>query len=224
MKILFGSIVVDARGRLNGHVFKKTATGHAITKLALPRNREQWMQNKQVGCMAKVLAHYKSLPARERDLWQNFALKNPLPNKFGVPVNIGGRAMFQKVTFGFSFPVSVYPLADRVDSLIPATKVTALGVDATTGLISFDVAEYTSQVILNIWVQQTSNAVTSPPTNGWRRIPNLLINSVGVSTSPADIRDVLFYDLENTKNWVKFQICNQYGFGLYNHIQVLTAD
>lgn len=224
MKILFGSIVVDARGRLNGHVFKKTATGHAITKLALPRNRENWMHNKQVGCMSSVLAHYKTLPARERDTWKIFAKQNPLPNKFGQPVNIGARAMFQRVTFGFSFPVTIFPPSDRLSSLIPSTKINALGISDSTGRISFDVTSFTTDFILNIWVQQTADAVTSPPQNGWRRLPNLLVTSSGVATSTANAKDVLLFNLNDRKNWVKYQVCNHIGFGLYNHIQPLTVD
>lgn len=224
MKILFGSIVVDARGRLNGHVFKKTATGHAITKLALPRNREKWQQNKSLGDLAKVLAHFKTLNSRDRQRWAVFAEQNPLPNKFGVPVNIGARAMYQKVTFGLSFPISTFPAGDKVTALIPATDVTALGVDGSTGKISFDVMEYTAEIILNVWVQQTTGAVTSPPQNGWRRINNLIILSQGVAPHPTNITDVLVYPLLERTNWIKFQICNAHGFGLYNHIQKLTID
>lgn len=224
MKILFGSIVVDARGRLNGHVFKKTATGHAITKLALPRNREKWQQNKQLGSMAKVLAHWKTLNPQEWDVWADFADKNPLPNKFGVPVNIGARAMYQRVAFGYSFPVTLFPLGNRISSLIPATQINALGIDDSNGRISFDVTEFTADFILNIWVQQTSTATMSPPQNGWRRIPNLKVESAGVVTSPVNAKNVLLYNLNARSNWVKYQICNEYGFGLYNHIQRLTVD
>lgn len=224
MKILFGSIVVDARGRLNGHVFKKTATGHAITKLALPRNREKWQQNKQLGAMAKVLAHWKILNSNERLLVNSFAEANPIPNKFGIPVNIGGRAMFQRLTFGFNFPVSSYPSTTKLSAVIPSTEIAVLGVDASTGNISFDVLDFDRPIILNIWVQQTENNTDSPPSNKWRRIPNLPITSAGVKTSPDDIMNVLLFPLQERKNWVKFQICNASGFGLYNNVAVLTID
>lgn len=224
MKILFGSIVVDARGRLNGHVFKKTATGHAITKLALPRNREKWQQNRRLGDMAKVLAHYKTLNTRERGRWKDFADKTPLPNKFGVPVNIGARAMYQRVAFGYSFPVTTYPLGDRIHSLIPTTQINAQGISATTGRIAFDVTEFTEDFILNIWVQQTSTITTTPSQNGWRRIPNLLVTSAGVVETTTNAKSVLIFDLPERTNWVKYQVCNEYGFGLYNHIERLTID
>lgn len=224
MKILFGSIVVDARGRLNGHVFKKTATGHAITKLALPRNREKWQQNKQLGAMAKVLARWKYLNDRDRAVVNSFAEANPIPNKFGIPVNIGGRAMYQRLAFGYNYPVTLYPLINKLSSKIPASEVAVLGVNPTTGNISFDVLDFNAPLILNIWVQQTGLATLSPPSNKWRRIPNLNISDGGVSTSNADIRDVLLFPLATHKNWVKFQICNTSGFGLYNNVAVLTVD
>lgn len=224
MKILFGSIVVDARGRLNGHVFKKTATGHAITKLALPRNREKWQQNSQLGAMAKVLAHYKTLGPRDRNQWRAFAEATPIPNKFGVPVNIGARAMYQKVAFGLSFPISTWPEGGKVNALIPATQVTALGVNDANGRISFDIIEWTDEIILNIWVQQTAGAVTNPPQNGWRRISNLIILQAGVVDHTQNIKTVLLYPLTERSTWVKYQICNSHGFGLYNHIQRLTVD
>lgn len=224
MKILFGSIVVDARGRLNGHVFKKTATGHAITKLALPRNREKWMQNKSLGQMAKVLAHWKVLNENDRKMVNAFAKANPIPNKFGVPVNIGGRAMYQRLAFGYNFPVEFYPLINRLSAVIPASELAVLGVNPTTGNISFDVLDFTGPIKLNIWVQQTDFNTFSPPSNKWRRIPNLEIIVAGVSTSTADIRSVLLYELTARKNWIKFQICNTSGFGLYNHIAELTVD
>lgn len=224
MKILFGSIVVDARGRLNGHVFKKTATGHAITKLALPRNREKWMQNRRLGSMAKVLAHYKTLNARERDKWIDFADKNPIANKFGQSVNIGARAMYQRVAFGYSFPVTAYPLGDRLSSLIPTTTINALGIDDSNGRISFDVTEFTADFILNIWVQQTNFSASTPTQNGWRRLPNLTVTSAGVVTTTTNARSVLLHDFNTRNNWVKYQICNDIGFGLYNHIQRLAVD
>lgn len=224
MKILFGSIVVDARGRLNGHVFKKTATGHAVTKLALPRNREKWMQNKSLGQMAKVLAHWKSLNENDRRMVNSFAEANPIPNKFGIPVNIGGRAMYQRLAFGFNFPVVAYPSINKLSALIPTTEIAVLGVNPSSGNISFDVFDFTGIIRLNIWVQQTSFETLSPPPNKWRRIPNMGITTAGVSTSTADIRDVLLFPLHERKNWVKFQICNSSGFGLYNNVAVLTID
>lgn len=224
MKILFGSIVTDARGRLNGHVFKKTQFGHSLSRLALPRNRYKWHENKQVGQMARVLALWSQTQPSERQQWRTFAQLNPLPNAFGVLRNIGGRAMQAKLAWQFSFPEAVSPEEDTLHNVVPPAEIAVLGVDASTGLISFDYLTNVGVVILNIYVQRTNNAVSSPPPNGWSRIPNLQIASAGVHTSAFDIRTVLGSDLSNGKLWVKFRLCNECGWGNQIFTNVLTVD
>lgn len=224
MKILFGSIVTDARGRLNGHVFKKTQFGHSISRLALPRNRYKWQQNKQVGQMARVLALWSQTHESAKQDWRTFAQLNPLPNAFGVLRNIGGRAMQSKLAWQFSFPEVVSPAEDILHNVVPPAEIAVLGVDAGTGLISFEYFENVGTVILNIYVQRTNSAVLSPPPNGWQRIPNLQIASAGVHTSAFDIRTVLGSDLNNGKLWVKFRLCNDCGWGNQVFTNVLTVD
>ena len=224
MKILFGSIVTDARGRLNGHVFKKTQFGHSISRLALPRNRYKWQQNKQVGQMARVLALWSQTHESAKQDWRTFAQLNPLPNAFGVLRNIGGRAMQSKLAWQFSFPEVVSPAEDILHNVVPPAEIAVLGVDAGTGLISFEYFANVGTVILNIYVQRTNNAVLSPPPNGWQRIPNLQIAAAGVSTSAFDIRTVLGSDLNHGKLWVKFRLCNDCGWGNQIFTNVLTVD
>lgn len=224
MKILFGSIVTDARGRLNGHVFKKTQFGHSISKLALPRNRNRWQQNKQVGQMARVLALWSVTHESERQQWRIFAKQNPLPNAFGNLRNIGGRAMQAKLAWQFSFPEAVSPEEDTLHNVVPPANIAVLGVNATTGKISFEYYPNVGVVILNLYVQRTNSAVVSPPSNGWQRIPNIQIATEGVHTSPFDIRTVLGSDLNDGKLWLKFRLCNECGWGNQIFTTVLTVD
>lgn len=224
MKILFGSIVTDARGRLNGHVFKKTQFGNSISRLGLPRNRYKWQQNKQVSQMARVLALWSQTHASERQQWRAFAQLNPLPNAFGVLRNIGGRAMQAKLAWQFSFPEALSPEEDTLHNVVPPAEIAVLGVSASTGQISFDYLTNVGVVILNIYVQRTNNSVLSPPQNAWQRIPNLQIASAGVHTSAFDIRTVLGSDLNNGKLWVKFRLCNECGWGNQIFSNVLTID
>ena len=224
MKILFGSIVTDARGRLNGHVFKKTQFGHSISRLGLPRNRNKWQQNKQVSQMARILALWSTTHESAKQDWRTFAQQNPLPNAFGVLRNIGGRAMQSKLAWQFAFPAVVSPAEDILHNVVPPAEIAVLGVSASTGLISFEYFENVGTVILNIYVQRTNNAVLSPPPNAWQRIPNLQIASAGVHTSAFDIRTILGPDLANGKLWVKFRLCNDCGWGNQVFTNVLTVD
>lgn len=224
MKILFGSIVTDARGRLNGHVFKKTQFGHSISRLGLPRNRYKWQQNKQVGQMARVLALWSQTHPSEQQQWRAFAQQNPLPNAFGQLRNIGGRAMQAKLAWQFSFPEVVSPEEDTLHNVVPPAAIAILGVSATTGKISFEYAENVGTVILNIYVQRTNSSVLSPPPNGWKRIPNLQIAAIGVHTSNFDIRTILGSDLNAGKLWLKYRLCNDCGWGNQLFTNVLTVD
>lgn len=224
MKILFGSIVTDARGRLNGHVFRKTQFGHSISKLALPRNRNKWQQNKQVGQMARVLALWSKTHQSEQQQWREFAQLNPLPNAFGVLRNIGGRAMQAKVAWQFSFPEVVSPEEDTLHNVVPPAQIAVLGVNATNGQISFEYFPSVGVVILNIYVQRTNSAVLSPPPNGWKRIPNLQMAVSGVHTSDFDIRTVLGSNLNEGKLWLKYRLCNECGWGNQIFTTVLTVD
>lgn len=224
MKILFGTIVTDARGRLNGHVFKKTQFGHSISKLALPRNRNKWQQNKQVGQMARVLALWSTTHNSQRQLWRIFAQQNPLPNAFGVLRNIGGRAMQAKLAWQFSFPEAVSPEEDSLHNVVPPAEIAVLGINAANGQISFEYFENVGVVILNVYVQRTNSAVVSPPSNGWHRVPNIQIASAGVHTLPFDIRTVLGSNLNEGKLWLKYRLCNECGWGNQIFTTVLTVD
>lgn len=224
MKILFGSIITDARGRLNGHVFKKTQFGHSVSRLGLPRNRYKWQQNKQVSQMARVLALWSQTHPSEKQQWRTFAQLNPLPNAFGVLRNIGGRAMQAKLAWQFSFPEVVSPEEDILHNIVPAGEIAVLGVSASTGVISFEYFDNVGTIILNVYVQRTNSGVLSPPPNAWKRIPNLQIASSGVHDLDFDVRDVLGSDLNNGKLWVKFRLCNECGWGNQIFSNVLTVD
>lgn len=224
MKILFGSIVTDARGRLNGHVFKKTQFGNSLSRLALPRNRYKWQQNKQVGQMARVLALWSTTHESDKKDWRIFAQLNPLPNAFGVLRNIGGRAMQSKIAWQFAFPDVVSPPADQLHNVVPPAEISVQGVSASDGKITFEYFPSVGVVILNIYVQRTNSGVLSPPPNAWKRIPNLQMAVSGVHTSPFDIRTLLGSDLNNGKLWVKFRLCNECGWGNQIFTNVLTVD
>lgn len=101
MKILFGALVVNGAGRLNGHVIRRSPSGAVLQRLALPRSRYSFSSNPKFGQIQNVLHAYKRLTDTEKLQLKNFAEANPVPDKFGQLINIGGRAMFQKLQFGF---------------------------------------------------------------------------------------------------------------------------
>lgn len=213
MKILFGSIVVDARGRLNGHVFRKTQFGNSVTSLALPRSAFGNLINPQLQSMIWVLKQFKELTASDRELFRLFAAANPITNAFGVPRNIGARAMFQKLAFQNGFPQPLPAVAVSLGNEVASTRITGVYVDSATGFIHYTAQDFTGLVQLNFFVQGTNQGVNSPPANKWRRIPNAQVLNNGSFSLSYDIRQIPNVNLSGKKLWLRVRYVNTSGWG-----------
>lgn len=212
MKILFGSIVTDARGRLNGHVFKKTAFGNSITRLALPRARFDYQKNKALQTMARLLAQWKIYDDAEKQNWELFAQQNPQPNAFGVLRNIGGRAMYVKCSWSANYPDPEPLSSDIIHNELPAVDFGSASYSNTTGKITVNLAYLSADTILALYVCKTNGNATRPPQSKFRRIANVLFVSAGAQVSATDIRTILGSDFTNSKLWLKYQIVNDVGY------------
>lgn len=95
--IQFGAIVVDARGKIGGQVFRKTATGHSLQRKANQSKNARVGRTHQFQKLVASLRQYSQLAASERQQLANFSSLHPLPNKFGVLRPLPARAMYQKL-------------------------------------------------------------------------------------------------------------------------------
>lgn len=224
MKILFGSIVVDARGRLNGHVFKKTAFGNSISALALPRNSQQWQSNSALQRNVAIMRSWNFLTPLAQLQWAQFASQNPLRNKFGVLRNISGRAMMVRCTQKYSFPAIAVVPVDVASNQNPPTEIVPLGVDAETGLISWETSLITDTFQIVIYVQQVGSGNNVPLTNKWKRINNEVINALGIKTGAGNVFSVCGAPRVNHRYFVKFQVINSTGWGTSEVSMPLAVD
>lgn len=95
--IQFGAIVVDARGKIGGQVFRKTATGHSLQRKANQSKNARVGRTAQFQKLVGSLRQYTQLTATDKQTLTDFALLHPLPNKFGVLRPLPARAMYQKL-------------------------------------------------------------------------------------------------------------------------------
>lgn len=95
--IQFGAIVVDARGKIGGQVFRKTATGHSLQRKANQSKNARVGRTQQFQKLVGSLRQYTQLTAQDKQTLTDFALLHPLPNKFGVLRPLPARAMYQKL-------------------------------------------------------------------------------------------------------------------------------
>ena len=96
-QIQFGAIVVDARGKIGGQVFRKTATGHTLQRKANQGENARVGRTQQFQKLVSSLRNYTNLTASERQALADFSALHPLPNKFGVLRPLPARAMYQKL-------------------------------------------------------------------------------------------------------------------------------
>ena len=224
MKILFGSIIVDARGRLNGHVLKKTAFGNSMSALAMPRSTQIWKMNSALQRNVAIMRSWNFLTPLARAQWEEFAKLNPLPNKFGVLRNISGRAMMVRCTQKYSFPaIGVVPV-DVASNQNPPTEIVPLGVDGVSGLISWETSLLSDTFQIVIYVQQVGNGNNVPLSNKWRRINNEVINSLGIKTGAGNVFAVCGAPRINHRYFVKFQVINSTGWGTAEVVMPLAVD
>lgn len=95
--IQFGAIVVDARGKIGGQVFRKTATGHTLQRKANQSKNARVGRTQQFQKLVSSLRNYTNLTASDRQILADFSALHPLPNKFGVLRPLPARAMYQKL-------------------------------------------------------------------------------------------------------------------------------
>lgn len=224
MKVLFGSIIVDAVGRLNGHVAKKTQFGNSITALALPRSRTQWMLNSAIQRNAWYFSQWNSLSLEQQQYANAFAAANPLPNRFGVLRNIGGRSMFIKMSHLGNFPENLISDPFGWENIAPSILFSIIGVNSTTGRISFDVEFVNEDCKLAIYVQQVSSTRNTPPSNRWRRIPNIIVEGSGVITSTFNIFQLVGTPRTGSEYWIKIVTSTGAGWSGATSVERLAVD
>lgn len=224
MKILFGSIVTDARGRLNGHVFKKTAFGNSISALALPRNRFAWQLNPQLTRNTWYFTQWNLLTVNEKNFANQFAAQNPLPNKFGVLRNIGGRAMFVKLSQLKEFPQLGISTPTGWENVSPSADWSILGINGSTGILSLEVDNVNEFIGFAVYVQQVSRTRLVPPSNRWRRFENMEAEGNGIINSLNNIFLIAGSPRTNTQYWLRIITFNASGWAGETVISAAALD
>lgn len=221
MKILFGSIVVDARGRLNGHVFKKTAFGHSVSKLALPRNNKVWQTNKALQLNALIFKRWASVPAVNKNVFEQFALDNLQTNKFGQRINIGGRNMFTKLAQNLSFGELVLPDVADLSNQSPFLEITEVYFKDSSGEVTYVVEKWLDDTIVKGYFQWLPSSRNKMPQNGWKRFSNVDVEGSGdVVFFVHDLIQTVAYN-QNKNLFFKLEYVNKFGYG--SEVVILKA-
>jgi len=138
MKVLYGQIISEARGKLGGLVASKNTYGNYMRNKVTPANPQTSEQVIARNRLSTISSAWSSLTDEQRQAWNGFASQVSRLNIFGNNVPLTGFNMFQKLNnivllCGGSIMQDI-PSMDKPDSL---TSLSINGIDTDTLSIAF---------------------------------------------------------------------------------------
>lgn len=159
--IQFGAIVVDARGKIGGQVFRKTATGHTLQRKANQSKNARVGRTQQFQKLVGSLRQYSSLTASERQDLADFSALHPLPNKFGVLRPLPARAMYQKLNANLLSANLGALVISSLSSLLPAVTFHSVNYDYSKRQIEFGASANSYPFYVRVYYAFTQGNATS---------------------------------------------------------------
>lgn len=185
MKIKWGALVVDGRGKLGGHVAAQNRGGSYLRTKVTPSNPQSTFQTGVRNLFGSISAGWSDLTADQRNAWNNAVDSWKKTNIFGDLKIPSGKALYQRLNQQaqvVGYPVLSLP---PVKEDIPPSNVTAVAID-TTGETITATGLYNGT---NATVQVFSSGVVSAGTNFVKNLMRMIGHSGGAAYSPTDVYD-----------------------------------
>lgn len=96
-KIKFGAMMVDARGKLGGHVFSKNRGGAYIRTKVTPSNPQSEAQVEQRALLSTYSQGWRNLTETQRLSWAGVVQQYARTNIFGDTVNPSGSNLYTRL-------------------------------------------------------------------------------------------------------------------------------
>lgn len=154
-----GPIVAEVRGSIGGTTFSRNRGGTYARYRASPTQPGSSSQGLARGTLSGLVAWWKGvLTPAERDAWDAFALNNPVQNRVGQSVNIGGLGWFNRanavrVRLQAQFSQTLTPFVVSTpppDGTDLGSGTLSVGVVAATGVATFVL----DSAVLPLWDDQ----------------------------------------------------------------------
>ncbi len=101
-KLLMGSIVTKAVGRINGHCFRIQGSTQILQRNPLRGFQNAINTNKALSKIRNVMASWLSLGSSAWEGWRIIANDNPVTDRFGNPKTLTARAFYTKCAINCS--------------------------------------------------------------------------------------------------------------------------
>lgn len=133
MKVRFGMVVTDGRGKAGGQYIRKFGSNHVLQNITIPIRRLASLQNAQRLLNAWLFSLWAGLADAEKLAWNNIATNLTAFDVFGTERVVSGREAFNKCN------MIVYPYTlDFVDTAtfiyeVPFNNATAFATNFNLG-------------------------------------------------------------------------------------------
>lgn len=96
-RLLMGSIVTKAVGKIGGHCFRIKGTTQILGRNPNPFKNRAVNQNSAMNVIRTVFSNWKKLVTSQQAAWREIAIANPVPDRFGNPKTLSGREFYSRV-------------------------------------------------------------------------------------------------------------------------------
>lgn len=185
MKLKFGAIVVDGRGKIGGHVASKNGAGAYLRTKVTPTNPQTERQSFVRALFAAITTAWSGLTASQITAWNEAVADWTSTNVFGDLKKPSGKALFQRLNnqaqiAGFPAFTAVPPKVALPDAVVTAAPI---GIAATTlALTGMDTAATTRVMVF------ASPAVSNGTTNVKSKM-RMIYSQLGSTYSATDAFD-----------------------------------
>ena len=212
-QIQFGAIVVDARGKIGGQVFRKTATGHSLQRKANQSKNARVGRTAQFQKLVGSLRQYSALTAIERQQLTDFAQLHPLPNKFGVLRPLTARAMYQKLNANLLTANLGALVISSLRSDLPAVSFLSVSYSNAKKNLEFNPSASSFPFYVRVYLALTQGKANSVDISKKRLISVKHVTASGLAVIPITSDDAnkinnfsgtVFWGLQvmNSSGWV----------------------
>lgn len=181
MKIKWGALVVDGRGKLGGHVAAQNKGGSYLRTKVTPSNPQTTAQTAVRNLFGSISAGWSALTASQRAAWNNAVDDWKKTNIFGDLKLPSGKALYQRLNQQaqlVNYPALTTPPA-KAD--IPPSNVISVTIDTTAETITTS-GLYNGS---NATVVYFSSGVVSAGTNFVKNLMRMFGDSSGSPYDPS---------------------------------------
>jgi len=195
MKIKFGSIITDGRGKIGGHVATKNRGGAVLRTKVTPSNAQSASQGAIRNRFTGLAQAWRGLTQEQRDAWDSAVASYSRTDIFGDLRNPSGANLYQRLNnnrlaIGES-ALAVPPLPSEVQAVVASALSAAVGTPAMSLTFAPAIdADTKVQVLATAPVSAGKSFVKSE----YRRIGTLSLSD----TSPKNILSLYVAKFGNT--------------------------